>query len=363
MRLPLPLGEGWGEGIKKVNTMSTSHQPFDDTTKAFYHRFFENLGLEVETERQVFFRGRSIDIVVKCPEEQKPQLQNTVFCHFRQLNAIELKGIHDPLTLADYNRIMMRAWGLGGLEAKPKTKDEAEEETEEIEETESDELKYYRHPNQRTLTIVCVTRPNKILNQLQNELKFQKTNEPGIYHCEAQIQRWIIVPSELELVPKNYPLLPLARGEKLEQFLSLCLNEGLVNYLQLIKDIGLLTDPELIWRKILEVQQMRPQIREETWSYIDQFFREVPEGLRKIPSFQEALNVSEQRGEERGEEWGQRRTQQRMLIRLLRRKFEDVPNSLIEKIEATEEMDLLDQWFEQVISADSLAKTGLIDLH
>ncbi|RKZ72584.1 MAG: hypothetical protein DRR19_31975 [Candidatus Parabeggiatoa sp. nov. 1] len=280
-----------------------------------------------------------------------------MFSHFRQLNAIEFKGINDPLTLADYNRIMMRAWGLGGLQAKTKAPTEAEikaeteaetdEETDE-ETDDTDEIKYYRRPSQRTLTIVCISRPNKILDQLQDELGFKKTNESGIYHCQdQQIPRWIIFPSELALVPKNYPLLPLARSEKLEQFLSLCLREGLVDYLQLIKDIGLLTDPDIIWRKILEVQQMKPQIREDTWPYIDQFFREMPEAMRKIPTFQDALSLSELR------------TQQRILIRQLRRKFAPVPDSVIEKIKATDNIDLLDNWLDKIISADSLANTGL----
>jgi len=70
---------------------------------------------------------------------------------------------------------------------------------------------------------------------------------------------------QLALVEKNYPLLPLARGNKLAEFVSLCFREGLTNYLRLIMDIGNYTDPNVILQKILEVKQMKPQIREETW--------------------------------------------------------------------------------------------------
>ncbi|MBV7335879.1 hypothetical protein KFU94_48090 [Chloroflexi bacterium TSY] len=34
---------------------------------------------------------------------------------------------------------------------------------------------------------------------------------------------------------------------------------------------------------------MELTIREETWPYIDEFFRNVPEAMRKVPTFQEAL--------------------------------------------------------------------------
>jgi hypothetical protein len=101
-------------------------------------------------------------------------------------------------------------------------------------------------PNQMTVTIVCVTRPDTILDKFKQELRFVQI-EGGI--SDDVLGRWIIHPSELALVEKNYPLLPLARGEKLSQFISLCVREGLNDYLQLIIDIGVATDPELIWRR------------------------------------------------------------------------------------------------------------------
>lgn len=104
---------------------------------------------------------------------------------------------------------------------------------------------------------------------------------------------WIIHPTELELKPINYALLPLTRGEKLEQVIELCLEEGLVEYLQLALDIGLVSDPDVIWSKIMEVYGMELTIQDETWPYIDEFFRNVPEAMRKVPTFQEVLEESE----------------------------------------------------------------------
>jgi hypothetical protein len=39
-------------------------EPFDDSTKAFYRRLFESLGLTVDTEREIFFRGRAIVLLL-----------------------------------------------------------------------------------------------------------------------------------------------------------------------------------------------------------------------------------------------------------------------------------------------------------
>ena len=327
--------------------MTSKHEPFDETTKAFYHRLFQNWGFEAETEREVFSRSGTIDLVVACPTSaERQRLQKTVFAHFRQWNAIELKGFHDPLTVDNFNRIMMRAWGLGVKKSLPKS----EVSSDSIDYEESDERTTPQLAHEMTVTIICVTRPDKILDQLKEAYRFV-AKETGIYSSDDILSRWIIHPSELELVAKNYPLLPLARGKKLEQFISLCLRDGLNDYLQLIMDIGLATDPELIWRKLLEVKPMKHIIREETWSIIDQFFQEMPEAIGKLPTFQEALADSRRQGIQRGIQRGEQRT----LIRQLHRKFTRVPKGIVQHIEATTDLGQLDNWLIQIISAQKLA--------
>ncbi len=326
--------------------------------------------LLVETEREVFFRARKIDLVVTCSESEQNSLDNTIFSHFRSINILELKGPNDPLTMKDYNRILMRAWGLGGLEEKTEEEEETDEESAEEEEAVSDDIKLL--PSHRTLTIVSVTKPNKILNTLKEEFQFSQT-EPGIYHCKlGHIKRWIICPSELLLVEKNYPLLPLAWGKKLAEFISICVRDDLVEYLQLIKDIGLLTDPNLIWQKILEVQNMKPEIKEETWSYIDRFFQEMPEAMTKLPTVQQsvqktveeavqkAVQEAVQKAAKKAAQEASLESQKRVLIRQLRRKFASVPKKVVQKIEATDDLDQLDNWLDQIIVAESLAETELL---
>jgi len=163
--------------------------------------------------------------------------------------------------------------------------------------------------------------------------------------------KWIIHPSELDLVEKNYPLLPLARGKKLEEFISLCVREGLNDYLQLIIDIGLATDPELIWQKILEVKQMKHQIREETWPVIDPFFREMPEAIGKLPTFQDALASTQQQSLRQGS----LSNEHRIVLRQLNRKFTQVPKSIVQHIETRSDIDQLDNWLDQIILAKELA--------
>ncbi|MEZ4868074.1 MAG: hypothetical protein R3C14_42490 [Caldilineaceae bacterium] len=318
-------------------------QPFDDTAKVYYSHFFERQGMRAVSQVEVFSRSRAIDLVVECTEVDQAKLQQTTFEHLRRLNALEFKGYHDPLTPVDLNRIKMRAWGLGAIDdADWASKTDVARETILLTAQEIAEI-----PSQRTVTIICVIRPMKILDSLQHEFHFIRTNEQGVY-CNngREIPIWIIHPTELELKPKNYPLLPLARGTKLEQFIELCLQQGLLEYLQLTLDIGLVTDPDVIWRKILEVYGMELTIHEETWPYIDEFFRKVPEAMQKVPTFQEALEASEHRGAVHN--------QQQTLLLVLRHRFGVVPNRLSQLIEATYDLGQLAQWLEQALDANSL---------
>jgi hypothetical protein len=154
--------------------------------------------------------------VVRCTDADLVRLQDTVFAHFRRLNALELKGPQDPLTLADYNRVMfassavyfvncLRVWGLGALEPE-ETLDEKAVEEEPFRAAEQADREADQLPSQRTVTIVCVTRPDRILDWLREELGFLPTVEPGIYLCDERLPQWIIYPTELSLAPRNYPL-------------------------------------------------------------------------------------------------------------------------------------------------------------
>ena len=328
-------------------------QPFDDTTKSYYRRFFEERGLHAIQQYEVFSRNRSIDLVVESEQQYIPQLQDTVFAHFRQLNALEFKGIHDPLTPVDFNRIMMRAWGMGAVdETKSKKKSEAPRPTPQL-----PVKKIATMLDQRTVTIICVTHPDTILKTWRDMFEFRPTNEAGIYCNNTHaIPVWIIHPSELALEPKNYPLLPLARGKKLEQFVELCVHLELADYLQLMLDIGLATDPSIIWQKIMEMVGMELTISQDTWPYIDEFFRKVPEALENLPSLQASIQEKFQQEVQARLQQEVIDTQQQMLLRMLRRKFGAIALDKVELIKGTVDQTQLEAWLDQAIIADSLAE-------
>jgi len=101
---------------------------------------------------------------------------------------------------------------------------------------------------------------------------------------------------------------------------------------------------------------MKHMIHEETWAVIDQFFQEMPEAIGKLPTFKEALADSLRQGIKQGEQQGEQRGEQRTLIRQLQRKFTHVPKGIVQHIEATTDLEQLDNWLVQIISAQKLAE-------
>ena len=276
-------------------------EPFDPNSKSYYRQWFEKRKILVESEYESFLRARKIDLLVRCDDEAKRQLQETVFAHFRQVNSIEFKGIHDPLTLADFKRIQMRSWGVG-LWHKPSQNEQTDVETpsdEELEVAWSEEAEQLL-PSQSTITIVCVTRPDKVLDGLKQELRIQLTEQRGVYYCDSLIPTWIIHPSELAMIPANYPLLPLARGKTLADFVELCVQQGWMDELQFTLEVGLVNDPEPLWQKLVEVRKMQVPIKKETWESINEFLRLTPEAFEKLPVFREVLDASVRDAEDEG---------------------------------------------------------------
>ncbi len=329
----------------KINEMTKQKEPFDDTTKTFYNALFKSWGLDVETECEIFSRSRCIDLVVQCRESQRTMLESTIFSHFRQLNAIELKGGADSLTVKDYNRIMMRVWGLGAVNFKLAAEPIS------------------RLPEDRTLTILCVNRPRKILDVKRNLFGFKATEQAGIYQSAGPLNKWLIYPSELALIEKNYPLLVLAKGEKLEQFIDLCLKKEMVDYLDLTLRIGSLNDPYVVWKELLKVKQMNT-IRDETWLLIDQFFKDIPEGFSKVKTLQENLmdkwdegrKEGLEKGLEKGLEAGELKNARHSLLRLLSKKFANVPDDIVQCVEKTNDLASLQDWFDQAIMATEIER-------
>lgn len=107
---------------------------------------------------------------------------------------------------------------------------------------------------------------------------------------------------------------------------------------------------------IAEAQQMKMVISEETWPYIDQFFREMPEALQKLPTFREALDESKAAGEAAGERSGMRQGLLAAIELGLELKFGATGLALLPAMRQVENLDVLRALYEGVKTAQQLTE-------
>ncbi len=100
---------------------------------------------------------------------------------------IEFKGISDPLTIPGFRLILGRANLYMGENEIP--------------------------AEQMTITIISARKPRKVL-QSRSEVEFLSIVEPGYYRSTDKLPVNLIVINELEITPKNYPLLMFASSKK-----------------------------------------------------------------------------------------------------------------------------------------------------
>jgi hypothetical protein len=74
---------------------------------------------------------------------------------------------------------------------------------------------------------------------------------------------------------------------------------------------------------------------------------------------QALMEIGEERGEQRGERNAELRTRRQTLVRLLRRRFGDIPSEWAATIEAATDIAQLDEWLDGVVTAKTLDDLGI----
>ena len=156
---------------------------------------FIKLGIPLQTQVEVSHLPRTIDAVVVLRHEtdqEKVRLE-TPFPYAGPHNLIEFKGENDRLTIPDFRLILGRTNLYMGENRIP--------------------------VSNITLTIVCAGTPRKVLKHCQIEVEFESLGS-GYYRSTDKLPVHIIAINELEVTPKNYPLLMFATSkQKFEEFL------------------------------------------------------------------------------------------------------------------------------------------------
>jgi hypothetical protein len=347
---------------------------FDDVVKPAYRRWFMERGVQVETEREVLAHIRTIDLVAELFPQDLLRLTGTCFDYMQLLNIIEFKGPRNPITGADFARLMSRSWGVVIEERLPDEQSPIGEDA--IGKTEGGNKNRRRareqvpSPIHRTVAIVCVTRPTAILNGAAQGYRFEPMDEPGVYICREMLTVRIFVPYEMELIERNYPLMPLAKGQKLKDFVELCAREERSDLLQMSLELAGVTGALDIWPQIREAAQVKTSYPPKALAVIEREIRQLPDlptnkRLRELEekAVQAEAMLSQANATAAQAEAMLKRSEvrhlQTALLRLAGRKFGQVSENVARRVEATQDMAQLNSWFDQIADAGALEDTNL----
>ncbi len=168
---------------------------------------FAQLALHVETQVEISRLPRTMDALVvleQTAEREKVHVQ-TAFNYFRVYNQIEFKAKNDPLTRDEYNFIRGRSYlYLGEKQISASL---------------------------MTVTIISARQPRNVLYHSSLDVKWESEGT-GHYKSTDLFPVHLFVCNELELTPKNYPLLLFATSkEKFRQFVERIVGEDNLTYI------------------------------------------------------------------------------------------------------------------------------------
>lgn len=162
---------------------------------------FGQLSLPIETQVEVSRLPRTMDALVLLlqAEDREKVREETAFDYFRVHNQLEYKGKEDRLTRDGYHLILGRSHLYLG---------EKQISTSEM-----------------TVTIISSRKPRQVLHHSTEDVRWE---EVGLGHYKSTdiLPVHLFVCNELEIVPKNYPLLLFAASkEKFRQFVEKIVSE------------------------------------------------------------------------------------------------------------------------------------------
>lgn len=189
------------------NNTTTERDFLDPVFKEVMTFNFGQLALPVETQVEVSRLPRTMDalVVLVHQRDQEKVRSETAFDYFLTHNQMEYKGKNDPLTRDGYHLIRGRSHLYLG-EKKISARE-------------------------MTVTIISARKPRKVLYQCPLDVRWVPIGV-GHYKSTSLLPVHLFVCNELELVPKNYPLLLFAASkEKFRQFVERIVSEDNTIYI------------------------------------------------------------------------------------------------------------------------------------
>ena len=186
--------------------------PWDAVMKEVLTHLFGQAGATVTTEYEVGRLPRTIDGVAVCDDAARAWLAQETPLDFLGSHALlEGKSERDYLSAEEFKLITARAYLYLAQAAL-------------------DDL------SQLTVCVISAGFPRKVLQQSPQLVRFRPVRR-ALWQAEMELPFYVLVCSELEVTPRNYPFLLFASGRKRRAFLQALVQESGSPYLPLALEL------------------------------------------------------------------------------------------------------------------------------
>jgi hypothetical protein len=192
--------------------MAKPRTPWDAAFKEVVTLLGGQAGAAVTTEYEVGRLPRKIDSVAVCDEAARAWLAEHTPLDFLNEHAIlEGKSVKDYLTPQELLMIMGRAYFY-----------QAQENLLDL--------------SRFTVCVVSAGFPRKVLREVPQLIRFQPVRK-ALWRAETHLPLYVLVCSELDVAPRNYPFLLFATGKKRREFLRALVQETSSPYLAMALEL------------------------------------------------------------------------------------------------------------------------------
>jgi hypothetical protein len=192
--------------------MAKPRTPWDAVFKEVLLWLCGQAGADVTTEVEVGRLPRKIDSVAVCDEAARAWLaEHTPLDFLNEQTILEGKSVKDYLTPQELLMIMGRAYFY---------------------QAQANLLDLSRF----TVCVVSAGFPRKVLREVPQLIRFQPVRK-GLWRAETHLPLYVLVCSELDVTPRNYPFLLFASGQKRREFLRALVQESGSPYLAMALEL------------------------------------------------------------------------------------------------------------------------------
>ena len=150
-------------------------------------------------------------------------------------------------------------------------------------------------------------------------------------------------------------LLILAKGKKLLEFFEEVVMKGLTEYVEILLEVGVFTDPETLIEGVRRMSERHHELTPGLKRALESWFEDYPQHIHEMAPIRRVLEEREKNASMNARIQAKREA----LSLLLESKFGPLSEELVSLLEAVNDVDELTQLYKRALQAQTLEDVGI----